>query len=146
LEGELYPRREIFTGIVKAKTQELNGLKADVAELDANRAEEAEEFEQRVLEHNEATSVITEARRIFTENLQAPAGESVFVQKSKRVHPKAKLTNEGISLVQKHLSAAVKRANKFTFRKSWGKFFKALATIATRAEQLANQGAVDHIV
>jgi hypothetical protein len=40
-----------------------------MAELDQNRAEEAEEFEQKVLEHNEATTIITECRRIFTENL-----------------------------------------------------------------------------
>ena len=101
LEGALYPTREILQGIVASKTKELAGYNKEVEQLDATRAEEKEEFEEKVTEHEEATAVINEVRRIFTENLNA-GGEAVFLQKNK-LNSKAKLNPQAVSLIQKHL-------------------------------------------
>ena len=38
--------------------------------MDAVRAEEAEVFEGKAREHEEATAVITEARRLFADNIE----------------------------------------------------------------------------
>ena len=38
--------------------------------MDAARAEEAEVFEEKVKEHEEATAVIAEARRLFADNIE----------------------------------------------------------------------------
>lgn len=51
LEGALYPTREILQGIVASKTKELAGYNKEVDQLDATRAEEKEEFEEKVTEH-----------------------------------------------------------------------------------------------
>jgi len=45
LEGDLYPKREIYTTVVKAKTKEINGYNKELDDLDATRAEENAEFE-----------------------------------------------------------------------------------------------------
>jgi hypothetical protein len=42
----------------------------DIDDLDGVRAEEAEVFEAKVREHEEATAVIAEARRIFADNIE----------------------------------------------------------------------------
>lgn len=114
LEGELYPKREIVQGIVSMKQKELNGLNHELAELDETREEEAETFEDAVREHTEATAIITETRNLFTDNMVAPSGEEAFVQKRK-VHPQARISEEGIALVQKHLMQGAKRAGKDTY-------------------------------
>lgn len=101
LEGALYPTREILQGIVASKTKELAGYNKEVDQLDATRAEEREEFEEKVREHEEATAIITEVRRLFTENMNAN-GEAVFLQKNK-LNAKAKLNPSALSLIQKHL-------------------------------------------
>jgi hypothetical protein len=141
LEGSLYPTREILTGIVKSKERELAGYNKDLDNLDNERAEEKEEFEQKVREHEEATAVITEVRRLFTENLEAPEGESVFLQRGK-INTKAFVTAQTTVLIQKHLQASAKKAAKFVHRKAYGKIYKVLATIASKAHQLADQGSV----
>lgn len=66
--------------------------------MDADRAEENEEFEQKVNEHNEATAVISEARRIFTEGMEAPHGESVFLQRGS-INPHVTVTSDISALV-----------------------------------------------
>lgn len=141
LEGSLYPTREILEGIVAAKQKELAGYNRDLDNLDNERDEEKEEFEQKVREHEEATAVITEVRRLFTENLEAPEGESVFLQRGK-INGKAFVTSQTTVLIQKHLQASAKKAAKNTYRKAYGKLYKVLATITSKAHQLADQGSV----
>lgn len=144
LEGALYPTREILQGIVAAKTKELAGYNKEVDQLDATRAEEKEEFEEKVREHEEATAIISEVRRLFTENLSAN-GEAVFLQKNK-LNAKAKLNPSALSLIQKHLSTSIKKAAKFTHRKAYTKVFKVLATITSKTQQLADQGALGRVI
>lgn len=69
LEGQLYPTREILTSIVNTKTKEVNEYTLEISDLDNERSEDAAEFEGKVTEHEEATAVITEVRRLFTDNL-----------------------------------------------------------------------------
>jgi len=88
--------------------------------------------------------VITEVRRLFTESLSAE-GEAVFLQRGK-LNPKAKLNPQFTALVQKHLTVSVKKASKFVHRKAYAKVFKVLATITSKAQQLADQGALGRIV
>lgn len=144
LEGALYPSREILQGIVAAKTKELAGYNKDLDNLDQERAEEREEFEEKVREHEEATAIISEVRRLFTESLSAE-GEAVFLQRGK-MNPKAKLNPQATVLIQKHLTASIKKASKFVHRKAYAKVFKVLATITSKSQQLADQGALGRIV
>lgn len=65
--------------------------------MDAQRAEEAEVFESKVREHEEATAVIAEARRIFADNIEGAS----FLQKGK-IGANAKISAQGAALVQKH--------------------------------------------
>lgn len=55
--------------------------------MDAERAEEAEVFEEKVREHEEATAVISEARRIFADNIEGGS----FIQMGK-ISPNAKIS------------------------------------------------------
>jgi hypothetical protein len=135
LEGELYPRREIMTTVVNQKTKELQNYRKEMDDLDAERAEEAAEFEQKVAEHNQATAIITEARRLFTDSMQGPDGES-FIQKGK-IHPRARITAETAALIQKHFQTHAKKTSHFQ-KKGYSKLFKALATISSKAHQLAD--------
>jgi chromosome segregation ATPase len=145
LEGNLYPTREILQGIVASKSKELAGYNKDQDDLDNTRAEEKEEFDEKVREHEEATAVISEVRRLFTENLSAE-GEAVFLQRGKVLNPKAKLNYNALSLIQKHLTTSAKKASKFVHRKAYAKIFKVLATISSKAQQLADQGALGRII
>ena len=54
-------------------------MNKEVDNLDSERAEENAEFEVKVTEHNEATAIITEAKRIMTEGMSGPA----FIQGGK---------------------------------------------------------------
>lgn len=128
LEGLLYPQREILVTIVNQKTKELVSLNKEVDNLDSERAEENAEFEVKVTEHNEATAIITEAKRIMTEGMSGPA----FIQGGK-VNMAATVNAQTTALVQKHLQVAIKKANKFVHRKSYAKVFKVLMTIAANA-------------
>jgi hypothetical protein len=144
LEGALYPTREILQGIVASKSKELAGYNKEVDELDNTRAEEKEEFDEKVREHEEATAVISEVRRLFSEGLSAN-GESVFLQKGK-LNPKAQMNPQHTALIQKHLAVSIKKASKFAHRKAYAKVFKVLATITSKTQQLADQGALGRIV
>jgi hypothetical protein len=145
LEGSLYPTREILESIVASKEKELAGYNKDLDHLDNERDEEKEEFEQKVREHEEATAVITEVRRLFTENLEAPEDEVVFLQRGK-INPKAFVTAQTTMLIQKHLQVSAKKASKFVHRKAYAKLYKVLATITSKAHQLADQGSVGRII
>lgn len=72
-----------------------------MATLDAVRAEEAAEFEAKVVEHQEAAAIITEARSLFADNIEGPSGEAVFVQKG-RITKNARINANAASLIQKH--------------------------------------------
>lgn len=141
MEGALYPQRSIFTGLVASKTKEVATINKDIDGLDATRAEEKEEFEEKVKEHNEATEIITEARRMF-EGLIA---QDSFLQKPGH-NGKVSLNAQGIALIQKKLHEGAHRTRKFQYRKSYGSFFKILATITGSAQQLADAGALNRIV
>jgi hypothetical protein len=98
-----------------------------------------------VTEHDEATAIITEVRRVFTENLEVPEGEVVFLQ-GRKINPKAFVTMKTSSQAVKHLQTAAKKAAKNVHRKAYAKLYKVLATIATAAPQQADAGSVGRIV
>jgi hypothetical protein len=101
--------------------------------LDAERAEEHEEFEEKVREHEEATAIITEARRLFADNIEHDHEE--FIQRGKKEkNTKVVISKETAVFIQKHFNQSSKRTAKFTHRKGYSKLFKALATIASKAE------------
>jgi len=77
--------------------------------------------------------------------MKVPAGEAVFIQRGK-INSKAFVTIETSTLVSKHLLASAKKMSKVSYRKSYAKIFKVLATITSRAHQVAEGGAVDRIV
>jgi hypothetical protein len=135
LEGALYPQRSIFQGLVASKSKEVASLNKDVDELDNTRAEEKDEFEEKVREHNQATEIITEARRLF----EGLISES-FLQKT---GGKISINKQGLSLVQKKLHDGAKSVKKFKYRKSYGSLFKIFATITNSAQQLADAGALN---
>jgi chromosome segregation ATPase len=139
LEGDLYPRRSIMTGVVNSKTKEVADYQRQIDELDAVRAEEAAEFEQKVREHEEATAIITEARRLF-ESLIA---EEAFLQKKTTGQ---KLNPQGMQLIQKHMQEGLRRVHKFQHRKSYSSIFKIFMSITSRAQQLADQGHIGRII
>jgi len=136
LEGALYPQRSIFQGLVASKSKEVATIQKDIDNLDATRAEEKEEFEEKVAEHNEAAQIITEARRMFEGLVEG------FLQKSSKVT----LKKEGLSLIQKHLHDAQHRVHKFKHRKSYGSLFKIFATITNGAQAVADQNGVQRII
>ncbi|CAD8109242.1 unnamed protein product [Paramecium primaurelia] len=142
LEGQLYPQRSILEGLVAQKSAEVKGYQKDVSELDAQRAEEHEDFEEKVLEHQEATAIIAEARRLFADNIEHES----FVQKGKATKQPHKFTKDVANLIQKHFSTSAKKTAKFQHRKGYSKLFKAFATIASKVEQLADAGAVQKII
>ncbi|CAD8155636.1 unnamed protein product [Paramecium octaurelia] len=142
LEGQLYPQRSILEGLVAQKSAEVKGYQKDLNELDAQRAEEHEDFEEKVLEHQEATAIIAEARRLFADNIEHES----FVQKGKAAKQPHKFTKDVANLIQKHFTTSAKKASKFQHRKGYSKLFKAFATIASKVEQLADAGAVQKII
>ncbi|CAK79629.1 unnamed protein product (macronuclear) [Paramecium tetraurelia] len=143
LEGQLYPQREILQGLVAQKQAEVKGYQKDLDELDAQRAEENADFEEKVLEHQEATAIIAEARRLFADNIEHES----FIQKGKATKkPAHTFTREVASMIQKHFTQSAKKTAKFQHRKGYSKLFKAFATIASKAEQLADAGAVQKII
>lgn len=66
--------------MVAQKQTEVKGYQRDLDELDAQRAEEHEEFEEKVREHEEASAIITEARRLFADNIE----HEEFIEKGKK--------------------------------------------------------------
>jgi len=111
----------------------VRGYERDIEEVDAQRAEEAAVFESKLVEHEEATAVIAEARRIFADNIEGGS----FLQYGK-ISKDAKISASGAALVQKHFQTHAKRVSKFVHRKAYAKLFKVLATIASKASQLAD--------
>ena len=75
----------------------MRGYEKDIDDVDAARAEEAEVFEEKVKEHEEATAVIAEARRLFADNIEGAS----FIQKGK-ISSDAKISAQGAALIQKH--------------------------------------------
>ncbi|CAD8153802.1 unnamed protein product [Paramecium pentaurelia] len=143
LEGQLYPQRGILQELVAQKQAEVKGYQQDLDELDAQRAEENADFEEKVLEHQEATAIIAEARRLFADNIEHES----FIQKGKATKQSThKFTKEVASMIQKHFTQSAKKTAKFQHRKGYSKLFKAFATIASKVEQLADAGAVSKII
>jgi molybdopterin converting factor small subunit len=136
LEGQLYPQRSILTGIVNSKTKEVKGIQKDIDDLEAQRAEEKEEFEASVADHNEATEIITQARRLFE------GAASAFIQSK----AKTPIDLKALSFVQKHLKEGVKKTHKFSHRKSYGSLIKILATITSSAKTFTETQDVERVI
>ncbi|CAK89330.1 unnamed protein product (macronuclear) [Paramecium tetraurelia] len=134
LEGELYPKRQILQKLITQKQGELKEFTGELNELDQQREEEGEEYQHKIHEHEDVIAILMQARTLFTENLQTH--DNSFIQ----------LNNNGIELLQKHFGASIKRASKFTYRTSWGKMFKALATITSRVHQLQDSAQVENVI
>ena len=117
------------------KAKEVAGIQKDIDELDATRAEEKEEFEQKVEEHNQASQIITEARRLF----EGLLSEGTFLQKPTS-NGKVTLNKQGLAMIQKNLKEGIHKMHKFTHRKSYGGLVKIFATITSQAQQLADAG------
>ncbi|CAK67235.1 unnamed protein product (macronuclear) [Paramecium tetraurelia] len=132
LEGELYPKREILQKLISQKQGELKEFSGELNELDQQREEENDEHQHKIHEHEDVIAILMQARTLFSENLQSH--DNSFIQ----------LNSNGIELLQKHFGASIKRASKFTYRTSWGKMFKALATITSRVNQLQDSAQVDN--
>ena len=82
--------------LVAQKKAEVKGYESDLAELDAQRDEENADFEEKVLEHQEATAIIAEARRLFADNIEHES----FIQKGKATkQPAHKFTKEIASMI-----------------------------------------------
>lgn len=118
--------------MVAQKQAEVKGYQRDLDELDAARAEEHEEFEQKVREHEEATAIISEARRLFADNIE----HEEFIEKGKKMKKAGKVVihKDTAAFIQKHFTTSAKKTAKFQHRKGYSKLFKALATIASKAE------------
>jgi hypothetical protein len=67
--------------------------------------------------------------------MQGPEGEA-FIQHGK-IHPRARINSQTAALIQKHFQTHAKKTAKFQ-KKGYSKLFKALATIASKADQLAD--------
>jgi len=124
-----------LTGLVASKTREVAELNKDIDQLDANRNEEKEEFEEKVREHNEATQIITEARRLF----EGLVNENSLLQKQQKTGTVA-LNKQALALIQKTLHDGAHKVRNFKHRSSYGSIFKILATITTNAQTLADGG------
>ncbi|CAD8129157.1 unnamed protein product [Paramecium sonneborni] len=134
LEGEIYPKREILQKLFTQKQSGHKEFKGESNELDQQRDEENEEHQHKIHEHEDVISILMQTRTLFSENLQTQ--DNSFIQ----------LNNNGIELPQKHLGASIKRARKFTYRTSWSKMFKALATITSRVHQLQDSAQVENVI
>ncbi|CAD8103673.1 unnamed protein product [Paramecium primaurelia] len=129
LKGQLYPQRGILQGLVAQKQAEVKGYQQDLDELDAQRAEENADYEEKVLEHKEATAIIAEARRLFADNIEHQS----FIQKGKATKQSIhKFIKEVSSMIQKHFTQSAKKTAKFQHRKGYSKQFKAFAIIASK--------------
>jgi hypothetical protein len=83
-----------MTGVVNSKTKEVADYQKQIDDLNAVRAEEHDEFEQKVREHEEATAIITEARRLF----ESLINEGAFLQNKQKT-----LNHDGLVMIQKKL-------------------------------------------
>ncbi|KAM3134085.1 hypothetical protein pb186bvf_013811 [Paramecium bursaria] len=111
LEGELYPRKQITSQVLQQKQIELKGLNKELNELDDQRTQEQQEFELKVAEHQEVIEIISEAKTIFSENLQTQNGEPAFIQRTNKLSQDAQISKLGVELLQKHFSQSMKRAS-----------------------------------
>lgn len=136
---ELIPIRDQKVGQLNAKNAQKKELQKVMDDTDAERHEEAEEFENKRQEFEFVNSVLAECRRLFTDTMQAPS----FLQgKNEAVH----FTPEIMAQVATHLHNGALKANKMTHVKAYGKAVKLLAGLATRTQQQADQELVGRII
>ncbi|CAD8073969.1 unnamed protein product [Paramecium primaurelia] len=130
LEGDLYPRRAIISGLITAKKAEVKGYQKEIDELDADRAAQHAEYEEIAADHNTAIAVLTEARNIIKANVEAT---SSLVQK-KATQKTKEIPQEHISLFQKHIKESQKKLSHSKHMLRYVPVMKLLSQIASKAK------------
>ncbi|CAD8170012.1 unnamed protein product [Paramecium octaurelia] len=130
LEGDLYPRRAIISGLVTAKKAEVKGYQKEIDELDAERAAQHADFEEIAADHNTAIAVLTEARNIIKANVEAT---SSLVQK-KATQQVKEVSSEHISLFQKHIKESQRKLSHSKHMLRYVPVMKLLSQIASKAK------------
>ncbi|CAD8102008.1 unnamed protein product [Paramecium sonneborni] len=130
LEGDLYPRRAIITGLVTAKKAEVKGYQKEIDELDAERAAQHQDFEEIAADHNTAIAVLTEARNIIKANVEAT---SSLVQK-KATQQVKEISQDHISLFQKHIKESQRKLSHSKHMLRYVPVMKLLSQIASKAK------------
>ncbi|CAK65387.1 unnamed protein product (macronuclear) [Paramecium tetraurelia] len=137
---ELQPQYDQKVGQRVAKLAELALVQKTLNEATEKRESENNDFEAQREEFTFVSGVLAEARRLFTDNLQAPA----FLQKgqSEGVHA----TPAIFAQVASHLNSAAHKAAQMKHIKTYGKAIKLLAQLSVKAQQFANQELTSRIV
>ncbi|CAK65585.1 unnamed protein product (macronuclear) [Paramecium tetraurelia] len=130
LEGDLYPRRAIISGLVTAKKAEVKGYQKEIDDLDAERAAQHADFEEIAADHNTAIAVLTEARNIIKANVEAT---SSLVQK-KQTQQAKEMPKEHISLLQKHIKESQKKLAHTKHMLRYVPVLKLLSQITSKAK------------
>ncbi|KAM3135758.1 hypothetical protein pb186bvf_012155 [Paramecium bursaria] len=142
LEGDLFPNRAVQLGVEKAKIHQINEYQADLDELEKERVEQNEVYEQKLAEHREAARIIREAKAVISDNLIKPSLAEI---KKKTGH--IKINPQSLAFVQTSLKESIdkiRRNHKYT--KSYAGLFKVLLTIASQSDSTADQGSVEQII
>jgi predicted nucleic acid-binding Zn-ribbon protein len=136
----LTPVRNQKNGQRAAKIAARKELQAVIDAAAAQRLEENTEFEEKREEFEFVSDVLAQARRLFTDNLQAPS----FLQagKTDAVH----FTPEVMTQVGSHLTAGAAKINKLKHVKAYGKAIKLLAGLTSRTSQVADQELTGRVV
>ncbi|CAK73747.1 unnamed protein product (macronuclear) [Paramecium tetraurelia] len=137
---QLQPVHDQKVGQRVAKLAEKALLQKVIDETTAKRQEENDDFEAQREEFTFVSGVLAEARRLFTDNLQAPA----FLQKgaSEAVH----YTPQVFAQVASHLNAAAHKAGQMKHVRTFGKAIKLMAQLAVKSQQYANQELTGRII
>ncbi|CAD8046918.1 unnamed protein product [Paramecium primaurelia] len=136
---DLIPIRDQKIGQKKAKELQKAELQKVIDETTAKRQEQADDFEAQRQEYTFVSSVLAEARRLFTDNLQAPS----FLQKGEeRVH----VTPQIMAQVASHMSQGAHKASTMKHVRTFGKAIKLLANLANRTQQFANQELTGRVI
>jgi len=136
----LTPIRNQKNGQRQAKNLARKELQQVIDDATNQRAAEAAEFEEKREEFEFVSDVLAQARRLFTDNLQAPS----FLQagKTDAVH----FTPQIFAQVGSQLTAGAAKINKLKHVKAYGKAIKLLAGLATRTSQVADQELTGRVV
>ncbi|CAK72709.1 unnamed protein product (macronuclear) [Paramecium tetraurelia] len=136
---DLVPIRDQKIGQKKAKELQKAELQKVIDETTAKRQEQADDFEAQRQEYTFVSSVLAEARRLFTDNLQAPS----FLQKGEE---KVHVTPQIMAQVASHMSQGAHKASTMKHVRTFGKAIKLLANLANRTQQFANQDLTGRVI
>ncbi|KAM3144971.1 hypothetical protein pb186bvf_002976 [Paramecium bursaria] len=137
---DLEPQRDIKQGQLAAKVIQRTELQKVIDETNDKRAAENADFEGKREEFAFVSSVLAEARRLFTDNLQAPS----FLQKG--ANEATHFSPQVFVQVASHLNTGAHKAGQMKHVKAYGKAIKLLAQLASRTSQVANQELTGRVI